>query len=71
MIKLAARAGLIGPFLFGGVVTTLTILKYDFLRSLGWDPIYAPTFDWPSGLALGNEHVERNNLCERAIQRVG
>ena len=53
MIKLAARAGLIGPFLFGGVVTTLTILKYDFLRSLGWDPIYAPTFDWPSGLALG------------------
>ena len=53
MIKLAARAGMLGPFLFGGVVTTLTILKYDFLRSLGWDPIYAPTFDWPSGLALG------------------
>jgi len=53
MIKLAARAGILGPFLFGGVVITLTILKYDFLRSLGWDPIYAPTFDWPSGLALG------------------
>jgi uncharacterized protein DUF998 len=53
MIKLAARAGLIGPLLFGGVVTTLTILKYDFLLSLGWHPLYAPTFDWPSGLALG------------------
>jgi len=53
MIKLASRAGIIGPLLFGGVVTTLTILKYDFLLSLGWDPIHAPTFDWPSGLALG------------------
>jgi hypothetical protein len=53
MIKLAARAGILGPLLFGGVVTTLTILKYDFLLSLGWHPLYAPTFDWPSGLALG------------------
>ena len=53
MIKLAARAGIIGPLLFGGVVTTLTILKYDFLLSLGWHPLNAPTFDWPSGLALG------------------
>jgi hypothetical protein len=23
------------------------------MKSLGWDPLYAPTFDWPSGLALG------------------
>jgi len=53
MIKLAAQAGIIGPLLFGVVVATLTILKYDFLLSLGWDPIRAPTFDWPSGLALG------------------
>ena len=53
MIKLAARAGIIGPLLFGGVVVTLTLLKYDFLLSLGWHPIHAPTFDWPSGLALG------------------
>jgi hypothetical protein len=45
---------MIGPALFGGVVTTLTILKYDFLLSLGWHPLNAPTFDWPSGLALGN-----------------
>jgi len=53
MIKLAARAGMIGPVLFGGVVTPLTILKYDFLLALGWHPLNAPTFDWPSGLALG------------------
>ncbi|MEO5886675.1 MAG: DUF998 domain-containing protein [Anaerolineales bacterium] len=54
-IKLAARAGMIGPFFFGVVLTTLTTLKYDFLLSLGWHPLHAPTFDWPSGLALG-EH---------------
>jgi hypothetical protein len=53
MIKLAARVGMIGPVLFGLVLSTLTILKYDFLLSLGWHPIDAPTFDWPSGLALG------------------
>jgi hypothetical protein len=53
MIKLAARAGMIGPALFGFVLTTLTILKYDFLLTLGWHPLSAPTFDWPSGLALG------------------
>ena len=55
MIRLAARAGMIGPILFGIVLTTLTILKYDFLLSLGWHPLKDPTFDWPSGLALG-EH---------------
>ena len=53
MIKLAARAGMIGPLFFGIVLTTLTILKYDFLLSLGWHPLKDPTFDWPSGLALG------------------
>jgi hypothetical protein len=54
MIRRAARLGLIGPVLFGLVLTTLTILKYDFLLSLGWHPIDDPTFDWPSGLALGD-----------------
>lgn len=54
MIKFAARLGLIGPVLFSLVLTTLTVLKYDFLLSLGWDPIDDPTFDWPSGLALGD-----------------
>jgi hypothetical protein len=47
------RLLLLGPILFTSVVTTLTIIKYDFLRGLGWDPIHDPTFDWPSGLALG------------------
>src|SRR5258706_7051563 len=47
------RILLIGPILFATVVTTLTIIKYDFLRGLGWDPIHDPTFDWPSGLSLG------------------
>lgn len=54
MIKLAARLGLIGPILFGLVIFTLTIIKFDFLLSLGWHPIDDPTFDWPSGLALGD-----------------
>ena len=44
---------LIGPALFAFVLTTLTIVEYDFLLSLGWHPINNPTFDWPSGLALG------------------
>lgn len=47
------RIFLLGPLLFATVVTTLTIIKYDFLLSLGWHPLNAPTFDWPSGLALG------------------
>ena len=54
MTKLAARAGMIGPVLFGLVLSVLTFLKYNFLLSLGWDPVHAPTFDWPSGLALGD-----------------
>jgi len=51
--KLAALGGIVGPIWFAGVVTGLTILQYDFMRSLGWDPLHAPTFDWPSGLSLG------------------
>lgn len=54
MKSAAVRCGLIGPILFAVVVTTLTILKYDFLLSLGWHPVNDPTFDWPSGLALGD-----------------
>ncbi len=44
---------LLGPVLFAVVITTLTVLKYDFLLGLGWHPINDPTFDWPSGLSLG------------------
>jgi len=51
MIKLAARAGIVGPLLLGTVLTILTIVKYDFLLSLGWRPLQP--IDWPSGLALG------------------
>jgi hypothetical membrane protein len=47
------RIILIGPILFASVLTTLTLVKYEFLLSLGWHPIHDPTFDWPSGLALG------------------
>ena len=54
MKKVALISGLIGPVLFALVVTTLTIIKFDFLLSLGWHPLNAPTFDWPSGLALGD-----------------
>jgi len=52
--KTAVICGLIGPALFASIVIILTIFKYDFLRSLGWHPFNAPTFDWPSGLALGD-----------------
>lgn len=43
----------LGPILFAIVTAALTFIEYDFLLGLGWHPIYAPTFDWPSGLALG------------------
>lgn len=47
------RILLLGPILFACALAALTLIEYDFLRSLGWHPINAPTFDWPSGLALG------------------
>lgn len=53
LTKLAALAGLIGPLLFGSVLLALTVIEYDFMRSLGWEPLSATTTDWPSGLALG------------------
>jgi hypothetical protein len=53
LLRFAALAGMIGPFLFGAMLVLLTMLEYDFMRSLRWDPIHAATTDWPSGLALG------------------
>jgi hypothetical protein len=53
LIRLAGLAGLAGPPFFGAVLLFLTCLQFDFMRSLGWDPVHAPSFDWPSGLALG------------------
>jgi len=51
--QLGFLAGIIGPVFFGIIVTSLTLLEYDYLRTLGWHPLYAPTRDWPRGLALG------------------
>jgi hypothetical protein len=52
LIKLAALAGMIAPVLFTTIVSGLTIVQADFMRTLGWDPL-GPVIDWPSGLALG------------------
>lgn len=52
LIRWAALAGMIGPILFAVVVTGLTIIQADFMRTLGWNPL-GPVIDWPSGLALG------------------
>jgi hypothetical protein len=48
-----ADAGLIGPLVFGVMITILTFLEYDFMIGLGWDPIYSSDVPWPSALALG------------------
>src|SRR6476661_2353411 len=52
LIKRAALAGLIGPAVFAGLVTGLTLAEADFMRSIGWNP-FGNVLDWPSGLALG------------------
>jgi formate hydrogenlyase subunit 3/multisubunit Na+/H+ antiporter MnhD subunit len=52
LLKLAARAGIIAPLLLAVVVTGLTIIQAEFMRSIGWNP-FGPVIDWPSGLALG------------------
>jgi hypothetical protein len=51
--RLAALAGIIGPLLFGGVLLVLKVIEYDFMRSLGWEPLSVTTVVCPSGLALG------------------
>jgi hypothetical protein len=53
MRKAAALAGTVGSVLFGGVLIILTLIEYDFMRSLGWEPLGLSNTDWPSGLALG------------------
>ena len=52
LIKLAARAGILGPVLFAVVTTTLTFAEAGFMRSIGWQP-FGNVLDWPSGLAMG------------------
>ncbi len=53
LIRTAVVAGTVGPLAFGLTVAGLSVAEYDFMRGLGWHPISSPTFDWPSGLALG------------------
>ena len=53
LVRMAAMAGIFGPLVFGSAITALTFIQYDFMRSLRWHPLTAPTTDWPSGLALG------------------
>jgi hypothetical protein len=50
-IRLAALAGIFGPFVLGSVIAVLTIVEREFMLSIGWR-LDAP-LDWPSGLALG------------------
>ena len=53
LTRIAAAAGLAGPLIFGATLLGLSLAEAPFLRSLGWDPLSAPSRDWPSGLALG------------------
>jgi hypothetical protein len=52
LIQLAALAGMVTPILFAVIVTGLTFVQADFMRTLGWNPL-GPVIDWPSGLAMG------------------
>jgi hypothetical protein len=52
-INAAAVAGMVGPSLLGATIVGLTVAQYEFMLSLRWHPLRAPTLDWPSGLALG------------------
>ena len=54
IIKLAGIAGTIGPVLFGGALLGLSVLEYDFMLGIGWQPVADPAGAWPSGLALGH-----------------
>ena len=44
---------MIGPGLFGGVLLTLSVLEYEFMLGIGWQPMADPAGAWPTGLALG------------------
>lgn len=50
--KLALLAS-IGPVLWLVVVAILTVLEWDFLRGLGWDPLRTTDVPYPSSTALG------------------
>jgi hypothetical protein len=52
IIRWAALAGIMAPAWFAIVVTALTFVDAEFMRTLGWNPT-GPVIDWPSGLAMG------------------
>jgi hypothetical membrane protein len=52
-VRSAAVAGMVGPVLFAAGLLVLTIVQYDFMLGMGWQPIGDPAGAWPSGLALG------------------
>jgi hypothetical protein len=49
LLRGGLTAGLIGPPLFAALLTALTIVQYDFLRGLGWHPLYAWRWDRTGG----------------------
>jgi hypothetical membrane protein len=53
MVKVGAFAGMAGPILFGAILVVLTVVQYDFMVEMGWQPLGDPAGAWPSGLALG------------------
>jgi hypothetical protein len=50
---MTAVAGIVGPILFAAALLSLTVLQYDFMVGIGWQPWRDPAGAWPSGLALG------------------
>src|SRR3712207_1859972 len=53
MIRAAAIGGMAGPVRFVGVLVVLTVVQYDLMLEIGWQPLGDPAGAWPSGLALG------------------
>jgi hypothetical protein len=48
-----AQLALAGALALPSGMAVLTALQWEFMTGLGWHALRAPTFDWPSGLALG------------------
>jgi hypothetical protein len=42
MIRAAAIGGMAGPVLFVGVLVALTVVQYDFMLGIGWQPLGDP-----------------------------
>jgi Protein of unknown function (DUF998) len=53
IVRTAAVAGMVGPVLFATMLLALTLVQYDFMLGIGWQPLGDPAGAWPSGLALG------------------